>query len=172
MRYAAALILLAAVLPATAHAEVVKAEAGGFSVSYKLNIAAPPAKVWAALIRPARWWSSDHTYSGSAANLTLDPRAGGCWCETLKDGIVEHMRVVFIQQDQRLRLAGGLGPLQSLAVSGAMEFALKPTGTGTELTVTYTVGGWMPGGLDKLAASVDAVFGAQVANLKRVAEAG
>src|SRR3546814_9802807 len=35
------------------------------------------------LSQPGRWWNGAHSYSGSAANLRLEPVAGGCFCEAL-----------------------------------------------------------------------------------------
>src|SRR5882724_13417018 len=67
----------------------------GFTLKIDTHIAASPDKVYAALIEPARWWSSDHTFSGDANNLHLEARAGGCWCETLPNGgSVTHLTVV------------------------------------------------------------------------------
>ncbi len=58
-----------------------------------------------------RWWDPAHTFSGQAANLTIDPRAGGCFCETLTTGSVQHMIVSHIDAPRMLVLQGGLGPL-------------------------------------------------------------
>ncbi|MDI1365107.1 MAG: ATPase, partial [bacterium] len=42
----------------------------------------------------------------------------------------------------------------------------------TTLTLTYDVGGYLRGGLDKIAAPVDGVLGQQVLRLKRQVETG
>jgi len=86
IQFAMALILAAAA-PAIerASAEVVAVGGNGFEVRETVRTAAPD-KVYGALLNPAHWWNSEHTFSGSAANLALDARAGGCWCETLPDG--------------------------------------------------------------------------------------
>ncbi len=56
---------------------------------------------------------------GSAANLSLEARAGGCWCERLADGgSVEHLRVLLVSPGRMLRMRGALGPFQGLAVDG------------------------------------------------------
>ena len=78
--------MLAATASAFAAAEVASVASNGFEVRESAHVAAPPDKVYAGLLHPARWWSSDHTFSGSSVNLTLDARPGGCWCETLRDG--------------------------------------------------------------------------------------
>ena len=72
-------------------------------------------------------------FSKSAANLTLDAKAGGCWCETLPDGgSVEHLVVVFADPGKTLVMRGALGPLQGLGVEGALSIVLKPAGDGTD----------------------------------------
>ncbi len=160
-----------AVLATPAAAEVTKSEPGGFVSTHKLVIAAPPEKVWDAIAKPALWWSRDHTYSGDSANITLDPRPGGCWCEKLAGGSIEHARTLYADRARVLRFAGAFGPLQSGAVTGTLTFALKAEGAGTVLTVTYVVGGYHAGGLANFAQPVDGVIGAQMPALKRAAEA-
>jgi uncharacterized protein YndB with AHSA1/START domain len=128
--------------------------------------------VWDALLQPARWWDPAHTYSGAAANLTLDPDAGGCFCETLKNGKVRHLTVSDIRSPERLVLSGGLGPLGPEGVAGSMLVTVKPSGTGTALTLTYTVGGFSSMPFERLAPAVDGVLGVQVGRLKRLAETG
>src|ERR1700744_2031091 len=119
------------VIAGYASAEVSHVSGNGFEVKQTAHVAAAPDKAFAALLRPSRWWSSEHTFSGNAANLTLDARAGGCWCEKLPDGgSVEHMRVVFLSPGKVLRMRGALGPFQSLAVDGVMTWAVKPSANG------------------------------------------
>ncbi|MBC9033607.1 SRPBCC domain-containing protein [Sphingomonas sp. JC676] len=160
--------LLLALFATPAAAEVVQSSDTSFSVSHKLTIAAPPERVWQAVIRPSLWWQGGHTYSGDANNISLDPRAGGCWCEKTVNGGVEHMRVVYVAAPAMLRLTGALGPLQAMPVTGVMTIELKPQGAGTEATLTYAVAG--PGGLAQVAAPVDGVLGLQWAQLKAAAE--
>jgi uncharacterized protein YndB with AHSA1/START domain len=168
------LIAAAAVglLASAAHAEVTDKSAAGFEITQKATIAAPAAKVYAALLTPGAWWNKDHSWSGSAANLSIDLGAA-CFCETLPKGYVRHMTVVFVDGATTLRLFGGLGPMQFTGASGHLAFALKPAGDKTELTLTYDVGGYAKGGLaDKWAAPVDGVLGDAVARLKKYAETG
>jgi uncharacterized protein YndB with AHSA1/START domain len=167
-RVAAALMTTLAAAPAAA--ELTQSHGGGFVSTHRLVIAAPPEKVWDTIARPALWWSKDHTYSGNAANISWDTRPGGCWCETLDGGAVEHGRTVYALRGKALRLSGAFGPLQSGAVTATMTFALKPDGQGTALTVTYVVGGFHPAGLATLAAPVDGVIAAQMPGLKAAAE--
>ena len=148
-------------------AEVTASSAGGFVSQHTLQLAASPDDAYRALTSDVgAWWDADHSHSGRASNFFMDTRAGGCFCERLDGGgVVEHMRVVFLQPGKRLRLAGGLGPLQEMAVTGSMTFDLAPSEGGTLLSYTYAVGGFVPGGLDKLANAVDAV---QLGQLKRL----
>lgn len=142
--------------------------AGGFVVEHTLNVKGTPELVYRALTDGiGAWWNPDHSYSGDAANFSLGAQAGGCFCESLPGGgSVEHMRVVFAQPGTRLRLAGGLGPLQPMGASGTMEFALEADGdSATRLTLRYTVSGWAPDGLAAIADPVDAVLGEQLARL-------
>jgi uncharacterized protein YndB with AHSA1/START domain len=152
-----------------AAAEVISAGQNGFEIRETVHVAAAPDKAYAALRQPARWWSSEHTFSGSAANLTLDARAGGCWCETLPDGgSVEHMRVVYVAPGKVLRLRGALGPLQGLGVEGAMTLSVKAAASGTDITISYAAGGYAKDGLDGLSKVVDHVLGEQLERLRKL----
>jgi hypothetical protein len=162
--------LALAALAAAAHAEVTDRSAAGFEVTEKVTVAAAPRKVWDVIMRPDHWWSSEHSYSGDAKNFYFDP--SGCFCERLKVGAVRHMTIVYSDGSTALRLYGGLGPLQFTGATGHLGFSLKPAGAGTELTVTYDVGGYAKGGLEQFAQPVDKVLGEQVARLKRYAETG
>jgi len=167
------LLLLAALFEAApAIADIVPATGTGFVLSDSITIAAPREKVWATLIQPSRWWSKNHTYSGSSSALTLDPRAGGCWCEKLKDGgSVEHMRVVMLAPNDTLRMVGALGPLQQGAVTATLTVELKADANGTQLSYSYIAGGYMRPSLETMAVPVQSVLAEQFASLKAVAEA-
>jgi uncharacterized protein YndB with AHSA1/START domain len=154
---------LVAALPCTAATSEVSP--AGFVASFREDVDASPAEAWAAITQVSRWWDGDHTYSGNPANLSLDPAAGGCWCERWDGNSVEHMRVVQALRNKTLRLEGGLGPLQARAVNGVLTFGLAPNGAKTTLTVTYRVRGSPDAGLDKVAEAVDRVLGAQVGRL-------
>ena len=152
-------------------AEIVESTANGLMVRHVVTVAAAPGKVWTALVNVAGWWDAEHSYSGKAANLSLDARAGGCFCEKLDGGGgVEHMRVVFVMPGRLLRMTGSLGPLQDSGASGALTFDLAERNGRTELTMTYTVGGYFRGGLQSVAAAVDGVLGSQVKRLQNHAE--
>src|SRR5271167_483871 len=156
-------------LPAgRAAAEVLSVGANGFEVRETVHVAAAPDKAYAALLLPARWWSSDHTFSRSAANLNLDAHAGGCWCESLPDGgSAEHLRVVYAAPGKVLRLRGALGPLQGMGVDGAMTWSLKGSANGTDISVSYAVGGFTKDGFEELSKAVDHVLSEQIERLKK-----
>ena len=162
---------LAVAMTGAARAEVTDRSAAGFEVMEKATIAASPGKVWDALMRPDRWWSSQHSWSGDAKNLYFDP--SGCFCERLKRGAVRHMTIVYNDGATTLRLNGGLGPMQLTGASGNLGFTLKDNAGKTDLVATYDVGGYAKGGLtETLAAPVDRVLGEQVARLKKYVETG
>jgi uncharacterized protein YndB with AHSA1/START domain len=139
----------------------------GFVTENKAVVAAAPAAIWAALIEPSRYWNPAHSYSSNARNFTLDARAGGCFCEAFGNGgSIEHMRVVMVMPETQLRLFGGLGPLQSEGLAGALTWTLKPVdGGGTEITQTYVVGGYMRQDRAQMAPLVGQVLGEQLARL-------
>jgi hypothetical protein len=150
-------------------AEVLDAGSGGFEIRQTAHTAAPPDKAYAALLVPARWWASEHTFSRNAANLTLDARAGGCWCETLPNGgSVEHLRVVFVAPGTTLRLRGALGPFQALAADGTLTWTLKGGADGTDITVSYSLAGYAKDGFVDAAKTVDRVIGEQLDRLKKL----
>lgn len=154
-------------------ADVSDSSENGFTVKISTNIHAAPADVFSHIIRVGDWWSPDHTYSGDSRNLSIEARPGGCFCEKLAgDGGVQHMEVIFVAPGKMLRLTGALGPLQQLATTGTMTFSLSPSGDGTKLDVTYTVAGYMPQGMNTLAAPVNEVLTAQVNRLKSFIETG
>lgn len=172
MKIPMAVTLAAAMLASAARAEITDKSAAGFEVVEKATVAAPIAKVHAALLTPAAWWSSNHSFSGDAKNLSID-LATGCFCEKLPHGYVRHMTVIYTDGATALRLSGGLGPMQFSGASGILGVALKGAGATTEVTVTYDVGGYFKGGLAETAAApVDAVLGEQVARLKKYIETG
>jgi uncharacterized protein YndB with AHSA1/START domain len=163
--------LLSASVPATA--TVADVASNGFTVQVTAHVAAPTDKVYSLLITPAHWWSPYHTFSRDAANLTLDPKAGGCWCEKLPNGgSAMHLTVVYVDPGKVLRLRGALGPFQGYGAEGAMTWTLKAVGDGTDLSLTYALGGYYKNGFDQLSKAADGVLTDQVGRLKRAIETG
>ena len=168
---AIAFAALLAVAPAHASAEVAQVSDLGFASHHEVLVDVSVMEAWAAMVRPGDWWSSDHSYSGDAANMTLAPTAGGCFCEAIpgKDGAapgeVEHMRVIHVAPGSILRLSGGLGPLQAEPVAGVLTMTLSREGEMTRITWDYVVGGYMRATMAPLAPLVDQVIGEQLLRL-------
>jgi hypothetical protein len=154
-------------------AEVKDSTASGFTIQDTMMIAADPDIVYHGLVADVgRWWDSAHTFSGKAENLSIDDKAGGCFCEKLDNGgSVRHLEIVFAEPGKTLRMVGGLGPLQSMAVTGSMTWSFSKTTHGTNVQVTYNIGGYRPGGLQKMAPLVDKVMAEQLKRLKEYIEA-
>lgn len=176
MRFASvglAAMLALAGLPA--RAEVVAKAENGFVVRVAARTTAAPIDAWKTLVVPATWWSAQHTFSGDAANLTLDPVPGGCFCEKLplpkdeakgeRPGGVQHLRVVYANPYKALRLNGALGPLQSEALQGTLTITIKPMDAGSRILFEYVVGGFMRYPVDEIAPAVDKMLSAQLAAL-------
>ncbi|MBX9746509.1 MAG: hypothetical protein K2X34_06385 [Hyphomonadaceae bacterium] len=139
-------------------------------------IDATPERAWRALGRIEQWWNGEHTYSGDAARLRLDRRAGGCWCENWGRGqSVEHGRVLLVMEHEgvrTLRVAAALGPLQEMAVNAVLTFTVEPHASGAKITMTYRVAGDASLGLDQVAPIVDTVLMEQFGRLSRYSVSG
>jgi uncharacterized protein YndB with AHSA1/START domain len=151
----------------TGSAEVKDATAGGFTVENAIRVPVEPTKAWKALVDDVdRWWPADHTWWGAAGVLSIEPRAGGCFCERHGDQQALHMIVTMVDPGRLLRLTGGLGPLQGMGLAGALEFRLAPADQGsTTITMYYRAGGYTPDDLSKLAPVVDRVQALQIGGL-------
>lgn len=167
----AALSLLTAMPVA---AEVRESSDSGFVVQLGIDVPAPPAETWSTLIAPAKWWNAEHTFSQNSANLSLDARAGGCFCEILPNrespnaaprGSVEHMRVIYLERPRALRMTGALGPLQAGAGTGTLTVILKPHETGTRILWEYGYGGYLRGDVRTMAAMTDQMLADQLLRL-------
>ena len=156
----------------TAGAEVTDAEASGFTTRHSVTISRPRAEVYAAATRNVgSWWIDDHTVSGRADNLYLEPRVQGCLCERLGEhGGVVHLLVTFVNPTVMLRLSGGLGPLGLMGVSGNMTWEFTDSADGTTVTWSYAIGGYFPGGLHQIAQSVDRVLIDQMNSFRQFLE--
>ena len=179
MRHITCFAAMAATLLASAaplQAEVVSTTSTGFVTRDTAQIAALPMAVWLALTKPAAWWNDEHTWSGDAANLTLTPQAGGCFCETIPggdagsasamDGSARHATVVQAFPLKVMRLRGGLGPLQGEPAEGVLTITLKEIPGGTRVLWEYNVGGPMRFEIPMISAAVDQVMSQQLAGLR------
>jgi uncharacterized protein YndB with AHSA1/START domain len=173
MRIAILAVLAAMTFAGAARAEVVESGPQGFRLKAVRQIKAPPARVYQAIGEIGRWWDGEHSYSGDARNITLPLQANACWCETIPGGgSVRHGVVVLAWEAQgMIRIDAALGPLQDEGVSGALFFQAKPKDGGTELTVTYNVGGARDF-IAKAGPGVDGVLNGAWDRLKRYVETG
>jgi hypothetical protein len=155
---AGAVLASAVVVPA--YAEVKASAPDGLVLQYKGQVPLARADVWKRLVAIGSWWSDDHTYSGSASNMTIDPVAGGCWCETWPDGEIEHGRIVLAMPGRTLRLSAALGPLQDVGVNGALTITLEDGASSgaTSITMDYKVVGSSLTDLVPMAELVDGVM--------------
>lgn len=173
MRFKLVILAAGLAVAAAAPADVVTADNAGFQIRNTLTINSTPEKVYAGLLKVGQWWNPEHTWSGKSANLRLQARAGGCFCEKLDGGgSAQHMTVIYAAPGHELRLNGALGPLQTEAATGVLTLSLNAKDDGTELTETYTVGGWTKGGWVPWAPDVDAVLLDQITRLKTYVETG
>jgi hypothetical protein len=161
--------VLASAIAVPADAEVKASAHDGLIFQYKGQVPSAPGDAWKRLIAVGSWWSDGHTYSGSASNMTIDPMAGGCWCETWPGGEVEHGRVVLAIPEQTLRLSTALGPLQDLGVNGALTITLDDGATSgaTGITWDYKVVGSSLTNLAPMAKVVDGVMQEQFDRLTK-----
>ena len=166
-------IALLAVMPPVGLAEVADVGDNGFTIRETAAVSADAARAWAAAVDVGKWWDPEHTYSHDAANLSLEAKPGGCWCEKLPGkGGVAHGTVLFTDPGKLLRVSGGLGPLQALGVNSVMTWTFEPAEKGTAVVVTYTSGGYRRGGFQDLAPIIDGVLHAQVDRYQRYVNTG
>ena len=152
-------------------AEVIYSSQFGFSVKNEILIAAEKSMVFKFFSEDiGKWWQDEHTYSGNSENMFLDLKAGGSFIELLPNGSVSHMSIVYVDSIKMVRMTGGLGPLQSLGVSGSMTWSFEDTENGTKLVLIYNVSGYTPDGLENWAEPVDGVLRAQMESLKKYSE--
>ncbi|WP_374602535.1 SRPBCC family protein [Arenimonas sp.] len=162
-----AIALLVCLLPWTAAAGVKDSRPEGFTLENSASVPASADETWEALVNHVgRWWPADHTWWGESGNLSIEARAGGCFCERDGDRQARHLEVVFVDPGKTLRLAGGLGPLQGMGLDGTLEFRLAAADEGgTRITLWYRVGGYSPDDLSQFAPVVDRVQAQQLDGL-------
>jgi uncharacterized protein YndB with AHSA1/START domain len=159
---------------ATMSGDVLDAADNGFTVSNTVMVSAPPDKAYAAMVQDVgKWWDSAHTFSQTAANLSIDAKPQGCWCEKLPgQGGVRHLTVVYVSPGKAIGFEGGLGPLQTMGAAGSMTWKFQPAENGTKVEIRYAVGGYKPGGFKDLAPIVDSMLRSQLERYKRYSDTG
>ena len=147
----------AALCATPAAAEVVARTADGFTLRYAVGAEIAPGDIAPALQDLPEWWDSAHTYSGSAANLSLDLTPGGCWCEKLADGTdFDHGRTVSAEPD-RFVFNAPFGPLRGKTTKAELTVTWPGADRGWTPTWTMVVEG---PGIGAMADGVDAVMAA------------
>ena len=148
--------------------------AAGFTLENEAVVAADADTAWNALVDDVdRWWPKDHTWWGAESKLSIDARAGGCFCEIDGDRQAQHLQVVFTDPGKLLRMTGGLGPLQGMGLHGVLEFRLEPVQGPdgderremTRIVLHYRAGGYAPDHIGAFAAVVDGVQATQLKGL-------
>ena len=158
-----------------ARAEVASSSASQFTIEAEAETSVSPEEAWRALSRLNRWWNSEHTYSGDARRMSVDMRAGGCWCERWDGQSVEHGRVILVMEHEgvrTLRFLAPLGPLQELGANGVLTFTITPHASGAKINMSYRVTGDAGLGLDQIAPLVDMVLMEQFGRLVRFSTSG
>jgi hypothetical protein len=159
--------LVLALFATGASAEVRARTDNGFTLGYERPVRAGPDTVLETVAMPSGWWSSDHTYSGDAANIRLDMIPGGCWCEALPGGGVKHAEVVMVWPGRRMvRFDAPFGPLQGMGADAVltMTWSDPPDGGERVLRWTFVVSG--PG----TGAMADAIDGVMTEQFRRLGD--
>ncbi len=148
-----------------AHAEVLASGPDHYRLRHEAVAAASPDAVWRRLLRPQDWWNGAHTFSGDAANLSLDAAAGGLWTEEWDGGSVAHGRVLTVIDGEMLRLDAPFGPLQGRAVTVVWTITVAPAEDGARITFDEIATGGADSALNALAPAVDGVKAEAIARL-------
>ena len=161
-------------LPGLAYGDVLSTSELGFTIKNTVQVSVSPEKAYRRMIdRVHQWWDGAHTFGGDAATMRMEDKVGGCLCEGLPNGgEVQHMEIIHVQPARMLRMTGGLGPLQTVAVVGIMTWEFVAPDGGTQISLTYTVGGYTKNGLTDLATPVDNVLKGQLKRLERYLNTG
>jgi uncharacterized protein YndB with AHSA1/START domain len=157
-------------LPALAQARVITAGPGGFALEMRAEVTATPDQAWRVMVQQVgRWWNDEHTWSGKASNLRIEPRAQGCFCEHWRDGDVVHMTVAMAEPGRALVMTGGLGPLMEMGATGALSWRISPRkdAAGSVLTWRYVVSGYSDKGWEQMSGLVDQVLAEQFSRLQQ-----
>jgi DNA-binding transcriptional ArsR family regulator len=105
----------------------------GIDLALEVEIAGPPARVFAAITQdPGGWWG--HPMLGpNATGVTLEPRLGGILLEHWDEGGAVMARVTGWRENRHLALTG---PFHHVAI-GIATFDLVPSDSGTLLRFSF-----------------------------------
>jgi uncharacterized protein YndB with AHSA1/START domain len=154
-------------LAGPAQAEIKDRSPGGFTLENVRTVPVSADEAFRVLVEEVdQWWPRDHTWWGAASTLSIEPRAGGCFCERAGTREAQHMTVGFVDPGRTLRLLGGLGPMQGMGLHGVLEFRFAPDPAGgTRIMMFYRSGGYSPDDLGEFAPIVDRVQALQLGGL-------
>lgn len=139
-----------------------------FSVKIETTIKASVEEVYQQFLSVGDWWESSHTWFGDATKMYIEPKANGCFCEVNGDKEAMHMTVSTVIPNKNIQMIGGLGPLQSMAVSGHMSWSFETPAEGmTKVTLKYLVKGFTGEESEIMAKAVDSVLATQLSNLEK-----
>ncbi len=155
-----------ALIATSASANVIDSKPSGFTIENVVTVPVTPDAAWNALVDHVDdWWPKGHSWFGKDGKFRIEPRAGGCFCETSGRREVMHMSVSFTDPGRLLRMLGGLGPLQGMGLTGVMDWKFEAVDGGTRITLHYVAGGYTTEDLVKFAPIVDQVQGQQLGGL-------
>lgn len=114
-----------------------------FRLEQEIEICAPRARAWAALLDVDAWWC--HRTSGRGSVVVLEARVGGRFYERFSgDEGVLWGTVTHLESPCLLRLRGPLG--SGGLVDGLYEYRLEERGSRTLLRLSHRCGGEVPAG--------------------------
>jgi hypothetical protein len=156
--------LLTALLSITAHAEVLNSNDAGFISQHVMTTATDKSTAFEAMTnKVGLWWNPDHSFSGDAANMQIDAQ---CFCERWGSNLVHHLNTEIWIENSKVVMAGGLGPLKELGLSGMMVWSLTTNEhEQTAVNWNYHVFGYSETDMQALASAVDAVLAEQLGRL-------
>ncbi|TQV88347.1 SRPBCC domain-containing protein [Aliikangiella coralliicola] len=158
--------LLTLVLSFNLQAELISQDDYGFEIKIEKTVPVSQAKAYQQFLNVGQWWNAEHTWFGRSENLSIEAKAGGCFCEFNGDKQALHMLVSYVHPNNEIRMIGGLGPLQGLGVHGGMSWRfVKIDENKTKIIFNYKVVGRMEGGLKTLGPVVDGVLNIQIMGL-------
>jgi len=105
----------------------------------EVEIAAPPARVWEALLDETNaWWLPDFHMVGAGSVLTFDARAGGHLIERTEDGgsLLWFSVHMILPEARTIYLVGHVAPDWGGPAAAHLKLAVEAAGDGAVLRVT------------------------------------
>ena len=165
MKFTTACLLGGLLVSGNVSAEIVEASATHYVLRHEATSTLSADALWDRLVDPASWWHPEHTYSGNAANLSLDLKPGGLGSETWEGGAVSHGTVLLVVDGSTLQLNAPFGPLLAAGAHTIWTITVTPSDSGSTVVFDEVSSGPPSAALDKLAAAVDYVKSEAIARL-------